>query len=109
MSARAAQDLLSILRELQAGKKPYSRNSGICYHVTRTVETTLEEISDVEDVLIQALRAVCGGIGYVVQHPEMTAEQAYIYTDDHWDRSTEYGRNRWKLVDDLITWLETST
>lgn len=43
-----------------------------------------------------------GTISYPVRHPELAPELAYYYTEDKWDASTEYGRNRRELLDYLI-------
>jgi hypothetical protein len=37
------------------------------------------------------------------------ASDAYAYTNDKWDRDTEYGRNRWELVDWMIAQLESES
>lgn len=102
------QDLLSILQELQAGKKPYSQRSGICYHVKRTAEavTTTERAEELEEALKNILYEFCGDCEYVVKHPELSPQEAYQYSEDHWDRQTAYGRNRWALVDQLVAYLE---
>jgi hypothetical protein len=43
-----------------------------------------------------------GDLVFPVSHPSMTPGEAYMLIDDIWDRETEYGRARWRLLDFLI-------
>lgn len=43
-----------------------------------------------------------GDLGYPVPHPELNCTGAYDLCYDLWDKSTEYGLNRWELLDHCI-------
>lgn len=43
-----------------------------------------------------------GRITFPVPHPTLSPNEAYTKLENLWDRGTEYGRNRWELLDHCI-------
>lgn len=88
------------------------RRDGICPMLFDTARhlhgagfTSTDEFQEVYEVTCADMAAWpkhSGTIIYPVRHPELAPEQAYYHTEDKWDASTEYGRNRRELLDYLI-------
>lgn len=43
-----------------------------------------------------------GRITFPVPHPTYAPNEAYTILENLWDRGTEYGRNRWELLDHCL-------
>lgn len=95
-------EALVMLRE----NGPLCENYGICGNVALLLAE--EDQKDIEDTigdLSQTWPKFSGYSTHPVPHPKMepfTAYRTLGYDGIMWDRSQEYGSNRWELLDYLI-------
>ena len=85
---------------------PMKDSSGICWNFEcYAVDLYGEDILDMEPMTIMFILM---GVDnhYPVPHPTFTPEDAYSREPKPWSRDTEYGRNRWAFLDQLITFAE---
>lgn len=100
---KEALEVLKALREL--GPTTEARFYGICFSLKEatdylTVRFIMDEYAPLWD-------EYSGDIEYPVPgFDEMGSITAYNTTDDMWDKNTEYGRARYRLVDHLIECIE---
>lgn len=86
---------------------PSDLTTGICWNFECVTARTArrgdwEELND-----MAAMGFVFERMGldrhYPVAHPTMTNEDAYNHArDDIWDKDTDYGKNRWALLDKML-------
>ena len=108
--------LLKVLIELRT--KRHNPDSGICNNTNRGVRQRAtgslvqaeEQGNDAEywvEVTAKEWPKYSGNRWYPVRHPDMNSFKAYVDPSIYmWDPSTEYGRNRYELLEFLITKLE---
>ena len=101
-------EIVNLLEAIRDGG-PDRGDQGICYHVEYDWETGQQYIEKWWDTSAAAFRAwplFSGDYNY----PITTGDQQDWEFDEAqarstmWDRSTEYGRLRWELLDHLIAW-----
>jgi hypothetical protein len=74
---------------------PRDRANGICANITKGYELQLMK-------LFKMWPKFSGSLLYPVPHSGIGASLAYNTIQDLWDKSTEYGRDRWEFLDFLI-------
>lgn len=102
-----------ILVALLATRERPNRYCGICANVhnnytpdSDAYEPTGEDISKLVTLYARHWPKYSGVPLYPVPHPSLSAEDAYDLTENMWDRETEYGRNRWELLEFIIAEVE---
>ena len=108
--------LLKVLIGLRTERS--SPDSGICYNANDDVRQSAtgsliqrtQQGNDAEcwvEVTAKEWPKYSGNRWYPVRHPDMNPLEAYVNQSLYkWDPSTEYGRNRYELLEFLITKLE---
>lgn len=96
---REVQALSTSLQQLKQNG-PHIIGDGICTNAADGLGKGLQRA---------LIRALCtfwgkysGNICFPVPHPRHCPELAYCDTADHWNRETQYARDRWELLDFLI-------
>jgi hypothetical protein len=97
------QEMLALLLEIQVNG-PKRPNKGICsQHGSPVLYNTLVLGKGLEEFFC-TWPLYSGSEVFPVPHPTLNAERAYLDTNGNlWDRDTEYGRNRWSLLEHCIT------
>ena len=81
--------------------------AGICYQVESQYDyTELDLVVEALICLFVKWPKFSGQVTYPVRHPILSPFDAYQETHDMWDKETEYGRNRWELLEFCINELE---
>lgn len=94
-----AEDLLIALRKLK--KKGSWRNDvGLCAYVSCETSGVLPQD------LVNKWPEHSGNPSFPIPHPDWPAPYGYLMCRNKWDKRTEYGKARWRLVDFLIEKLE---
>lgn len=96
------KELLKDLKHLKENG-PSDESDGICAHVLDEAEYLLQQ-------MFCCWSKYSGSPSYPVpsDHPDYGAYSAYVdlHYLDKWNRDTQYGRDRWELLDFLIEFLE---
>jgi len=97
------REILAELRERQTDK-----SLGICWHMHMAlgeIDIALEQRHKINNWVRDAFSEwpkSSGDKNYPVPDGDMDPEVAFDTTEDLWDTNTEYGRNRFELLDFLI-------
>lgn len=96
------EKLLKDLKHLKENG-PKHKFAGICYHTQTQAEELMECL-----FTYWPKYAGCEYFPVPSDNENYTAYEAYdtLHNDDKWDRDTQYGRDRWELLDFLIEFLE---
>lgn len=109
------QALLNVLKSLLVTR--HINNSGICVNCITSIRRADKGVVP-DDVMYEKILWVSArfktifkdlgyrDLGYPVRHPTKSNFEAYEGVSDHWDLTTEYGRNRMKLLNEMIEYLE---
>lgn len=74
---------------------PEDKSLGICSLLPCEYESALK-------ALFPRWPEYSGNITFPVPHPELSPRDAYLFLYDIWNRDTEYGKARWRLLEWLI-------
>lgn len=100
------QEMLALLLEIQSDG-PFYIKTGICDQLTKSVPFGYGKIMRILEELFPTWPLYSGNQTFPVPHPEQEPERAYLDTDGSiWDKNTEYGRNRWSLLEHCISQLQ---
>lgn len=94
-----AQRLLDALLKLKK-KGPPEKGSGLCIYLSH------ESSEVIPRHLVQEWPEHPGSVSYPVPHPYFPPAYGYTMSNSKWDKRTQYGKARWRLVDFLIEKLE---
>lgn len=88
----------------------YSRYHEFCFHMSLSDEmdepTRRTDLDSFLEPYFRRWPKFSGNIEYPVPHPELNPYTAYNEARNLWDRDTEYGRNRWDLLEFIIAEIE---
>jgi hypothetical protein len=100
------QEMLALLLQIQVDG-PVRSHSGICDHVTKVLPFAYGKVMPILEEMFKSWPLYSGNETFPVPHPEQDPEHAYLSTSGSiWDRDTEYGRNRWSLLEHCISQLQ---
>ena len=98
--------VLALLLQIRLDGPMYSRN-GICDHIHKTLPFTYNKTMPILEEMFYIWPLYSGDPTFPVPHPEQDPDRAYLDTDGNiWDKNTEYGRNRWSLLEHCISQLQ---
>ena len=95
-----------VYQQLDALQEDYSSGSGICYRLDLGQYTSTHKLIG---LMAQDWQKHSGYFDYPVPGVVVSPVCMYHATHDLWDRKTEYGRNRWELVQYLLDFCKPFT
>ena len=100
------QEMLALLLQIQVNG-PKRPDKGICsQHGSPVLYNTLVLGKGLEEFFC-TWPLYSGSEVFPVPHPTLDPEHAYLHTHGNlWDKNTEYGRNRWSLLEHCIRQLQ---
>ena len=100
------QQMLTLLLQIQVDG-PISNRRGICDQLTKRLPFGYGVVMKSMEEMFKTWPLYSGDTTFPVPHPEQDPDRAYLDTDGNiWDRDTEYGRNRWSLLEHCISQLQ---
>jgi hypothetical protein len=100
------QEVVALLLDIKVDGPMYSSN-GICDQLTKTLPFPYGIILRVLEPCFYSWPLYSGDQTFPVPHPTKSPENAYLDTKGNlWDKNTEYGRNRWSLLEHCISQLQ---
>lgn len=111
MNHRIRKAMLAALKLIKHDESLINKKEGICGNLDDVLYEIFEyeawhEAYDHTGRLASKWPKHSGNRSYPVPHPEYGPEIAFDLTDDLWDRNTQYGRDRWELLEFMIEKLE---
>ena len=100
------QEMLALLLQIQMDG-PKNPRTGICDQLTKTLPFAYRLIMETMREMFISWPLYSGDDTFPVPHPEQDSDIAYLCAEGTiWDRDTEYGRNRWSLLEHCISQLQ---
>lgn len=100
------QEMLALLLQIQVDG-PKNPRTGICDQLQKVLPFGYGKVMQTMEEMFLTWPLYSGEDTFPVPHPELAPDVAYLEAEGNiWDKNTEYGRNRWSLLEHCVSQLQ---